>query len=104
MREHVPAQRPPARPPAAAVPAPTGLAARVGNRAMARAVARMESKEAVEALAASLAPGVLGAEQRVADTLTAFRHDDAGFEQVGKDYERQVKAPLPPLARDPGQA
>ena len=102
MAEHEHAR--PTTPPAAderRAPARPALPSAIGNRAMARAVARMETKEAVEALAASLAPGVLGAEQRVTDTVTAFRHDDAGFADVAKDYEKQVKAPLPPLARDP---
>ena len=61
-----------------------GLPAAIGNRAMGRVVARMETADAVDALSTSLAPGVLGAEQRVADTMTAYSHDTKGFGEVAK--------------------
>jgi hypothetical protein len=90
---------------AAAPPAATAahaLARRVGNRGMGRVLARLEAGEAVETLAQSLSTGVVGAERRVVDTMTALRADPAGLEQVAKDYERKVERPLDAdLARVP---
>jgi hypothetical protein len=68
----------------------------IGNRAMARVVARMEASEAVDAFAESLASGVMGAEQRVVDTMTALSSDTEGFDKTATDYEKKTKAPLAP--------
>jgi len=94
------------RPAPGARPAPPSaaqdLARRVGNRGMGRVLARLEAGEAVEALAQSLATGVVGAERRVVDTMTALHADPAGLEQVATDYERKVQRPLADdLARVP---
>ena len=98
----------PARPAPGARSAPPAsaavqeLARRVGNRGMGRVLARLEAGEAVETLAQSLATGVVGAERRVVDTMTALRADPAGLEQVATDYERKVERPLADdLARVP---
>lgn len=96
MREHQVAKPEDAAGRSAARAAPQGLPQAIGNRAMTRMVARMEATDAVDALKESLAPGVLGAEQRVLDTMTAMEHDIATFDQVAKDYERQQERPLPP--------
>jgi hypothetical protein len=92
------------RAPAAAA-ARTALPSAIGNRAMSRAMARMEAGEAVDALSESLAAGVLGAQQRVVDTMAAFSHDTGGFDQVSTDYEEKAKTPLgPSLAQVPAAA
>jgi hypothetical protein len=95
-REHDVAKEPAPRAPSGRGAAAPRLPPAIGNRAMARVVARMEAGEAVDALAESLAGGVLGAEHRVIDTLTAFSADSAGFDKVATDYEKKAKAPLPP--------
>ena len=106
MREHDAAKDAPAA--AKAPAAGRGMQAAqlpqaIGNRAMSRIVARMEASEAVDAFAESLAPGVMGAEHRVIDTMTAFSADTGGFDKVSKDYEKKAKAPLPPaLEQAPG--
>jgi hypothetical protein len=76
--------------------APPSLPSAIGNRAMTRMVARMEAADAVDAFAESLAPGVMGAEQRVVDTMTALSHDTEGFDKASTDYEKKTKAPLAP--------
>lgn len=103
-REHqaAPQGPQPARPQPAA-PTATHLAGKVGNRAMAQMLARMETTEAVEMLEQSLAPGVLGAERPVVDTLTAYSANTADFDKVAKDFEKKVEKPLvPELKRVPG--
>src|SRR4051812_36184388 len=97
MREHdAAAAKPDVRAKRAAAAPPQGLPQAIGNRAMTRVVARMEATDAVDALKESLAPGVLGAEQRVLDTMTALQSDTETFGTVAKDFEQQAQAPLPP--------
>jgi hypothetical protein len=66
----------------------------VGNRALGRMLQRMQTAEAVDSLEKSLKPGVLGAEQQVANTLTSFSHDAIGLDKVAVDFEKKTKEPL----------
>jgi hypothetical protein len=103
-REHEAAPKAPqsARQPPSA-PTATDLAGKVGNRAMARMLSRMEATEAVEMLEQSLAPGVVGAERPVIDTLTAFSANTGDFDKINTDFEKKVEKPLlPELQRVPG--
>jgi hypothetical protein len=97
--EHEAARTPPqaARqtPPGRGMQAPS-LPSAIGNRAMTRMVARMEAADAVDAFAESLAPGVMGAEQRVVDTMAGLSHDVEGFDKAATDFEKKTKAPLAP--------
>jgi hypothetical protein len=105
MREHdaAPKAAAPAPPSARSATPPTQLPQAIGNRAMGRMLARMETTEAVDALAESLASGVMGAEHRVIDTMTAFSSDTAGFDKVSEEYEKKTKTPLEPgLHQVPG--
>jgi len=63
---------------------------------MGRLLARTEAADAAEALGQSLGAGVLGAEQRVVDTMTAFSANAGGFDEVAKAYEEATEAPLRP--------
>src|SRR4051794_22865116 len=103
MREHDAAKQDAPGRAARGAAVPQGLPSAIGNRAMTRMVARMEATDAVDALKESLAPGVLGAEHRVIDTMTAFSADTAGFDKVATDYEKKAEAPLPP-ALGPAEA
>ena len=86
-------ERTPARAPQAPVQA---LQQAVGNRALGRMLQRMETNDAVEALEKSLAPGVMGAEQVVASTLTNYARDPVGRDKVAIEYEKKVEQPLSP--------
>ena len=97
MREHSEAaKQDAAAPKGRTAGTPQGLPAAIGNRAMTRMVARLEASAAVDALKDSLAPGVLGAERRVVDTMVAMSEDPKTFGDVAKDYQQKVEAPLPP--------
>ena len=101
MHEHEqsPAQSPSPGERAAArgVQAPAqALQQAIGNRALGRALQRMEATDAVEPLEKALGAGVLGAQRQVVETMTAFSGDPVGFDKVHVEYEKKTEAPLAP--------
>jgi hypothetical protein len=70
----------------------------VGNRAMGQMLQRMETNEAVELLEKATAPGVVGAERVVANTLTNYARDPIGRDKLAIEYEKKVEKPLAPSA------
>jgi hypothetical protein len=81
---------------AAAPPAAIALQRAVGNRAMAQALQRMETNEAVEALEKSMAAGTIGGEHVVANTLASFSMDAGGYDKVAIEYQKKTKLTMQP--------